>query len=428
MPPDPPTAPADLEAILGPHADGRLARRRRRRIATGTALVLALAVAWLFGGEDPTGDIRWTTEAATTGPLVVTVSATGTIQPTNQVEVGSELSGILASVLVDDNDRVTRGQVLARLDTTKLEAEALQSSAELDLARAMLAEREATVEEARAALGRLEAVRESTGGRLPSRQDLDTARATLARARASVANAQAQIAVANAKLDFARTNLARAEILSPIDGLVLARSVEPGQTIAASFQAPNLFTIAEDLSQMELEVDVDEADVGQVREGQKAEFGVDAYPERRFPARILQLRYAPETIDGVVTYKAVLEVDNADLALRPGMTATADIVTATVENALLVPNAALRFVPPEPEERDERTLVQKLVPFSRRGARPQPRGAPEGNQRTVYVLRDGAPVAIDVRVGASDGRRTEIRSGELADGDAVIVDSHAAGR
>lgn len=418
-----PSRQADLAELLGPDGDGSAARRRRRLLAAGAiGLVLVLAV-W-FGRSGDSGDaVTYTTEPVTSGRLVVTVTATGTIQPTNQVEVGSELSGILATVEVDFNDLVTRGQVMARLDTAKLKAEAEQSAAELELARATLAERKATVVEAEAALARLEAVKASTGGRLPSRQDLDSGRAALARARASTANAEAQITVAQAKLDFANTNLQRAVIVSPIDGIVLARSVEPGQTIAASFQAPTLFTIAENLTQMELEVDVDEADVGEVREGQEATFGVDAWPERRFPARIRQLRFAPETIDGVVTYKAVLQVDNAELALRPGMTATADIITSTVDEAMLLPNAALRFVPPQPKARDERSLVQKLVPFSRRGARPQPEAPRTGNRRTVYRLVDGRPEAVEVTIGASDGRNTQVLGGDLAAGSEVIVDS-----
>jgi HlyD family secretion protein len=227
--------------------------------------------------------------------------------------------------------------------------------------------------------------------------------------------------LAQAKLDFDQTNLAKAEIRSPINGIVLSRNVEAGQTIAASLQTPVLFTLAEDLTQMELEVDVDEADVGQVHESQKATFTVDAYADREFPARITQLRYASETVEGVVSYKAVLEVANPDLALRPGMTATAEIIVAEVDNALLVPNAALRFVPPQ-KETDERGILEKLVPFGpQRAARVKEKGSTE-LRRTLYVLVDGKASQVEIQVGATDGQHTQVTGGDLSAGAAVIVD------
>jgi HlyD family secretion protein len=391
-------------------------------------VLIALLVLWhTFAGGD--GDeTRYRTATVTRGPLVVTVNATGTLQPTNQVDVGSELSGILETVEVDYNERVTKGQVLARLDTSKLSAEALQSKALLDVAEAALVEKKASVVEADAELRRLNALHKASGGRVPSPQELDAASATLARAKASVASSTAQIDQARAKLDFDSTNLEKAEIRSPIDGVVLTRDVEPGQTIASSFQAPKLFQLAEDLAQMELEVDVDEADVGQVKEGQQATFTVDSYPSRTFPARITQLRYAPETVSGVVTYKAVLQVANSDLALRPGMTATADIVVATVDDAVLVPNEALRFVPPA-GKREERGLLERLIPMGRRYSRPPPPSGPGRGEakRTVYRLDGNEPVAVEIQVGLTDGRLTQVTGGDLAAGTELIVDV-AAGK
>ncbi len=416
-----PMPPGDVATLVESELHERSVSRRRRAIAGAVALLFVVAVWWLRSGDDD-GSAAYRTRTVTSNRLVVTVNATGTLQPTNQVDVGSELSGIMESVAVDFNDRVTKGQVLARLDTVKLTAEVLQSKAELGAAEASLAERRASVVEAEAQMKRMSAVRETSGGRVPSQQDFDTAKATLSRAQAQVASAQAQIDLARAKLDFDSTNLAKAEIRSPIDGVVLTRDVEPGQTIAASLQAPKLFQLAEDLAQMDLEVDVDEADVGQVRQGQEATFSVDAYPERRFPARITQLRFASETVNGVVTYKAVLQVANADLALRPGMTATADIVVATVEKALLVPNEALRYEPPH-EERDGRGLLQRLLPFSRRFSSATPPVAPAGNKRTVYRLDDGRPVGTDILIGLTDGRSTEVVGGALEEGTEVIVDN-----
>jgi HlyD family secretion protein len=251
---------------------------------------------------------------------------------------------------------------------------------------------------------------------------MDAAEATAARARAARENANAQIALAQAKLDFDRTNLAKAEIRAPINGVVLSRNVEAGQTIAASLQTPVLFTLAEDLTQMELEVDVDEADVGHVREGQSATFNVDAYADREFPARITQLRFASERVEGVVSYKAVLEVANPDLALRPGMTATANIVVDEVDDALLIPNAALRFVPPK-KQTDERGLLQKLVPFGPRRTARRPDGRAAEARRTVYRLVEDKPEQIEIEVGATDGRRTQVTSGDVTAGTALIVDT-----
>ncbi|HYB99809.1 MAG TPA: efflux RND transporter periplasmic adaptor subunit [Candidatus Limnocylindrales bacterium] len=412
---------SDVEELLAAE-DALVAARRRRLALIGGAAAIAAMLWWAMGPDDDSQRVQYRTEAVARGPLVVTVSATGALQPTNQVEIGSELSGVIDTVHVDYNDRITKGQVLARLDLSKLQAEALQSQAELDVAKAGLQEKKATLAEAEAALSRLVAVRKASGGRVPSRQEMDNAEAAVARGRAAVANAQAQIELAQAKVDFDRTNLAKAEIRSPIDGVVLSREVEPGQTIAASFQAPKLFTLAESLEQMELEVDVDEADVGQVREGQDATFTVDAYPDRRFPARITQLRYASETVNNVVSYKAVLEVRNEDLALRPGMTATAEIVVATLEQATLAPNAALRFVPPRTRE-DDRSLLQKIVPFSRRRGGPQRSEEPKGRTRTVYRLEDGEPVAVTITTGLTDGRMTEVVEGELREGEDLIVDA-----
>jgi HlyD family secretion protein len=402
-----------------------VARRRRRLGFAGAAIVLLFAAwSWLGPGDDDAGT-AFRTAAVARDRLVVTVNATGTLQPTNEVEVGSELSGIIETVFVDYNDRVTHGQVMARLDTRKFAADELQSKARLVAAEALLQERRATAVEAEAAMRRMDSVRRASNGRVPSRQDYDAASATAARARALVASAEAEIQVARARLDFDSTNLEKAEIRSPIDGVVLSREVDPGQTIAASLQAPKLFTLAEDLAQMELEVDVDEADVGQVREGQDATFTVDAYPDRSFPARITQLRFASETVNGVVSYKAVLQVANADLALRPGMTATADIVVATIEDAVLVPNEALRFVPPV-EKVDKRGLLQKLMPFGRRLSEPVPGPGRSGNKRTVHRLQEGKPMAAEIQVGLTDGRRTEVTAG-LDAGSEVVVDAVVEG-
>jgi len=394
------------------------------------AVLIALgALAYVFlreGGKTQTP--RYQTEEVTRGNLVVTVSATGNLQPTNQVDVGCEISGTIEAVLVDDNDRVKKGQVLARLDTSRLEDQVVKSRAALAAAEAQVLQVQATIEEARANLSRLRQVAELSGGKVPSKTELDTAEANWKRAEANGTNARAAVGQARATLKSDETNLSKAIIRSPIDGVVLKRNVEPGQTVAASLQAPVLFTLAENLSQMELQVDVDEADVGQVREGQAATFGVDAYPDRKYLARITRVRYGSQTKENVVSYLAVLTVNNADLSLRPGMTATAEITTAKRENVLQAPNAALRFTPPvpsQPEKKNSGGLVGSLMP--RPPASTSSKSAngsyAKGDAHRVYILKDGSPVAVPVTVGVTNGRATEVTSDALKEGDPVITES-----
>ncbi len=395
------------------------------------AVVLALAgggFAWFRSGSAVDAAPQYQTEPLDQGNLRVTVSATGKLAPVNQVDVGSELSGTIETVLVDDNDRIKKGQVLARLDMTKLQNQIAKSKAALASAEAKVLQTVATVKEARANLGRLRQVAKLSGGKVPAPTELETAEATVERASADEASARAAVEEARATLRTNETDLTKASIRSPIDGVVLQRKVEPGQTVAASLQAPVLFTLAENLAQMELQVDVDEADVGQVREGQSAAFTVDAYPNRRYPARIGLVRFGAETVNNVVTYKTILKVDNDDLSLRPGMTATAEIVTTERENVLLVPNAALRFTPPPPPEAQSSGgggLVASLLPRPPRGLAPRRQAGSakggKGTARRIWVLRDGQPVAVPVTVGSSDGRMTEVTGDELTPGLPVII-------
>lgn len=405
--------------VLGVPASAGWLQRRGVWVAGALLLVLALFLALWGDGER----VSYTTETARRGPLIVTVTATGALEPTNQVDVGSELSGTIRSVEVDFNSRVERDQVLARLDTTRLEAQVLQSSAALAAARARVMEADATGAEVSSQLARLTHVRQLSGGKVPSQTEYATAAAAVERARAASESARAAVSQAQATLDAQRTDLSKAEIRSPIDGIVLSRSVEPGQTVAASLQAPVLFRLAEDLAKMELVVSVDEADVGQVREGQLASFGVDAWPDRSFSARVEQLRYGAQAAEGVVSYQAVLRVDNPELLLRPGMTATAEIRVSERKDALLVPNAALRFRPPEQNQSADGGLRRALLP----GPRPRRSGAPaeiaQGREQRVYVLQRAAPEERALTVGESDGMWTEVTGGALTEGDEVIVAS-----
>jgi HlyD family secretion protein len=403
--------------------------RRYVKLAAVTLLVMAMVAAVVWYSVSRNGAaIQYKTAPVSRGDLTVIVTATGTVQPVNQVDVGTEISGTIRTVDVDYNDRVKVGQVLARLDTDKLQAQVLQSQSTLASADAKLAEAQATVVESRDNLERFKRVREMSGGKVPSEREFDAAEATLKRARSIEATLQAQVSEAKWKLSIDQTNLSKAVIRSPINGVVLKRQVEPGQTVAASLQTPVLFTIAESLAQMEVQVDVDEADVAQVREGQAASFTVDAYPGRTFSAVVKQVRYGPETVQGVVTYKTLLSVDNSDLALRPGMTATADITVKRAANVMLVPSAALRFSPPVVEKttRTGESLLSRLFPRPPHASRPVDAGGGRNQQQRVYVLRSGQLSALPVSTGSTDGSMTEITGGDLTVGMQVVTDIMSA--
>ena len=418
-----PKQSADIQTILGLSAEraSPWARWRKKVLAAAAfGVLLLLAGYWYFGGGS--GAVRYVTEPATRGNLTVLVTATGSVQPTNKVDISSELSGTIRKVLVDYNSPVKAGQVLAILDTDKLTATLNSARAKLAAAQAKAAEAAVTVGEKERELARNKALASTQA---ISARDHDQAQAAYDRAVTSLASARADVDVAAADVELGETNLAKASITSPINGVVLARNVDPGQTVASSLQAPILFSIAEDLKQMELRVDVDEADVGKVKAGQSATFTVDAFPNRKFPATIREVRFASETIQGVVTYKAVLDIDNSELLLRPGMTATAEINVTEVKNALLVPNAALRYAPQTTKKKSNGGLLSQLLPGRPRFRSSTPRQLP-GQNGTVWLLENGEPTAVKVVVGVSDGKNTEIKSGDLEAGQALIVDQTAS--
>ncbi len=388
-------------------------------LAAGVAAALAVL---LFSAGNGTPQGQFLTEDAATGNLLVTISASGTLQPTRSVDVGSELSGTLEAVLANENDRVTKGQVVARLDPSKLQDTVAKSRAAVAAAEASVAQMDATVAEARANLRRQRHVAELSGGKVPSKSELESAEASYQRAVANADSAKAAVVQARATLKSDETNIAKAVIRAPINGVVLSRKVEPGQTVVATMTTPVLFTLAEDLTKMELQVKVDEADVGSVKIGQPAGFTVSAWSGRSFPATIQRVGIGSTTTDNVVTYKTVLGVANDDLALRPGMTATARIATANRENVLLVPNAALRFTPPSTTEAGQQgSYISRLLPRPPQAKKARAKAARTGTAQ-VWVLRDGQPDAVPVNVGTSNGRQTEITGGELKAGMAVITD------
>ena len=389
-------------------------------------LVLAAAGAgagyWVYG-RDSSEKVAYVTENVVRGDLNVSVTADGTLNPMRTVSLGSELSGIVRQVNVDVNDEIKTGQVLIELDTRNLEAQVLSARASVASAEAKLAESEATLNEARIRFKRLTELNKLSGGKMPSRAELDEQEATVKTAEATVASAKAAIDDAQASLKTAETDLSKADIKSPIDGVVLARSVEPGYAVAASLQAVELLSLATDLRELELRVDVDEADIGVVQPGQPAYFTVSAYPDRRFPATLKKVAYGSTETENVVTYTAYLDVANTKLLLRPGMTASATISTARKNDVLLVPNSALRFKPrvqPEAESSfrmgPPRSNAQKVA---------KDEGGHVQRQRTIYVLRNGKPEPVSVTTGLTDGSRTEIVSGQIAEGEAVVVDQQS---
>ncbi|HET9642426.1 MAG TPA: efflux RND transporter periplasmic adaptor subunit [Burkholderiaceae bacterium] len=416
-----------LEALLGSTQAPPAWRRRLPWLGIVALGVLALTFLFWQQHRGTGATTQFVTEPVVRGKLMVTVTANGTLQPIDKADIGSELSGTVARVFVDVNDRVKRGQVLAELDTDKLRDQAARSRALLSVAEARVRQADATLAESRDSRARLREVARLSGGQVPSQAELAAGEAAVARAEADLASARASVRDADAARRVDETNLRKASIRSPIDGVVLARSVDPGNAVAASLQAVTLFTLAKDLARMKLDVNIDEADVGQVRTGQQASFTVSAWPNRNYSASVTRVNYGSTTKDNVVTYIAELVVNNDDLSLRPGMTATAVIASDVRTDVMLVPNAALRFTPTASNAATKgRSLASRLMP------RPPPSpprhaGTVAGGARQVWVLREGQPVALPVVPGATDGRITEVSSDALKPGMAVIVEQSNGG-
>jgi len=417
-----PDGRADIEAApsaeeaLGLGSMGKRGKRRRGWSYALAAAALAAAGLFYWQSGSSTPEVTYVTTPARLGDITVQVSATGTLQPLIQVDISSELSGVVRSVAVVENQRVTKGEVLAELDTTRLSAQIERAEASVKSAEAKVLESKTTLTETKQAFTRAEQLLKRG---MTSEQALDTATAARDRADANVAMAEANLAIAQAELKQQQADLVKSKIYAPIDGIVLTRSVNPGQTVASSMQAPVLFVLAANLENMELKAAIDEADIGGVKTGQTARFTVDAFPERTFNADIRDVSFASATTEGVVTYNARLDVDNSELLLRPGMTATVTVVTREAKDVLTVPAAAFRFSPPATETRSF-SLRDLFMPRMRmgRGGSQRQSGAEPG-MRTLYVLKDGAPEAVQVKVGATDGENVEIVSG-LSEGDQVI--------
>lgn len=427
----------DVKKVL--EVDGRGRRRKRViKIAVAAAAVAGIAVfvASRIAGDGDAGP-TYTTEALARGDLKVVITATGTIQARDTVEVGAEVTGRVVELHADFNDKVEAGQVIARIDPTQsrqdvTQAEARLLSAQASMAKAKLAESEATNK-----LARGEALAKDG---LVSAQELETLRTTAATARVSTKAARASLAEVQASVDNARTRLEKTTIRSPIAGIVLNRKVEKGQTVTAGFSTPVLFQLASDLSEMKLTAAVDEADVGRIEVGQEATFTVDAFPSRTFTSKVLSVRNVATTTQNVVTYEVILSAPNPDQKLRPGMTATTTIVTASVKDGLLVTNAALRFQPQKPAAPDAKAAEAKksggvgIPGFSpprgmRTSGRSSPAAAPRAaptavsDRGTIWTLENGEPRPHRVRKGETDGEKTEVLDSDLEPGALVITGS-----
>lgn len=414
-----------IEKALGLDNKGR-ARRRRKGwlwLVLALALVAGGYVAYSFV-TTPSERVVYTTQPAEIGDLTVEVSATGTLQPLVQVDISSELSGVVRSVAVVENQQVKKGDVLAALDTTRLSAQIERAEASAKAAAAKVEDARTTLSQNAQALVRAQ---ELAKRGMTTTQALEAATAERDRAQSALDMAEANLAIAEADLKLQQADLAKSTIYAPIDGVVLTRSVNPGQTVASSMQAPVLFVIAADLSKMELKAAVDEADIGKVAQDQNARFTVDAFPDRRFDASIRDIAYASITTDGVVTYNAWLEVANDELLLRPGMTATVSIVTREAKDVLTVPATAFRYRPTQAARSQGFSLQNLFMGRPTRGPsdRSRPASTPTDGSRTIYILKNGAPVAAKVKTGATDGDKTEIVSG-LNAGDQVITASSSA--
>ena len=416
-----------------------IARRRKRSpLRRWLFWIVALAALgagaywYLQGGQaTTTATVSYTTVDVGRADITVIVTAIGTVEPTEQVDVGSLISGTISQVAVAVNDQVTKGQTLARLDTSSLEAELARDSAMLMASKAAVEDAMATQEAAGVALSRAQKMRDKG---LVTEEELASATTAKRRADAALASAQANVHVAEANVKLSQTSIDKADIVAPIDGMVLAKTADLGQTVSASGTAVTLFTLAHDLGQMQLQVDVGEADIGRVEVGDTARFSVDAYLGQTFPAEVKAMYFAPQKVDGIVTYATILGIDNSDHRLRPGMTASADIVVEHVSGVLTVPNAAFRFAPPVQQAAAQQSSGLLGMLFS--GGTP---GTPRQRTtvtnevtadgfRNLYVMRDGAAVKLAVKTGVTDGEMTEVLEGPLTEGDKVITAQKVSSR
>ncbi len=380
--------------------------RYTRSLLAGVALVLAAAAAYAYWvRRERQGEAGYVTETLERGSVASTVTATGTVNPVTTVQVGTYVSGPIQALYVDYNSPVKQGQLVAKIDPRPFQVKVQEADANLANARAKVVKDRADLELKKLTLNRN---RELLANHLISQNDVDTAKSNYDQAVAQLVLDEAGVKQAEASLQEARINLDYTDITSPVDGVVVSRNVDVGQTVAASFQTPTLFLIAQDLTKMQVDTNVSESDIGGVRQSQTASFTVDAYPGKEFHGTVAQVRNAPITVQNVVTYDVVIAVDNSNLELKPGMTATVTITTAQRDNVLRIPLRALRFHPDRKPEAAETPTQQRQ---SARQATP-----------TLWVLQpDGTLRKVEVRTGVRSDQYAELLSGDVRDGDQLAV-------
>jgi HlyD family secretion protein len=365
----------------------RIAGDRWFRLAAVLTMTVAiLIVVYLAFFSSGNNKVEYRTELVTRGDVRETVTATGTVNPVTTVLVGTQVSGTITKIFVDFNSRVTKGQLIAQIDPAFFLTQLAQAQANTDRAQAALRDAERLMNQNKALYAR----------NLVAKNDYDAA-------LTNYDSAKAQLAQAKAALESAETNLNYTKIYSPVDGIVISRNVDVGQTVAASFQTPTLFTIAQDLTKMQIDTNVAEADIGKVKVGQDVEFTVDAYPDTTFTGTVWQKRQAPITVQNVVTYDVVVQVGNRDFKIMPGMTANVSVITSTKDGVLRIPNAALRFRPAD-------RAPEKVVGGEKKGP-------------GIWVLENGRPKRVGITLGISDGSYTEVLSGDLKEGQLLIIES-----
>jgi HlyD family secretion protein len=380
-----------------------LTKLKNWKIIIGALLVVLLAGGLFFYFKSGNNAPKFKTQTAARGDIRATVTATGTMNAVTTVLVGTQVSGTISKLYVDFNSPVKKGQILAQIDPATFQAQVDQARANMMAARANVQKAEAAVVDTKRTMERNKTL---FARNLIAKSDEDTAETNYLSAEAQLSASKAAVAQTKAALDFAETNFRYTKIISPVDGTVISRNVDVGQTVAASFQTPTLFNIAQDLTRMQIDTSVDEADIGKIKVDQTVEFAVDAYPDITFRGKVAEVRNAPITVQNVVTYDVVVRVDNPELKLKPGMTANVSIILDEKKGVLRVPNAALRFRPPE----------------SGKAITPQ-KGSADQKGSAVWVLENDKPKRIKVTSGIGDGNYTEILSGDLKEGDAVIVES-----
>jgi HlyD family secretion protein len=400
-----------------------MTRKRLVYLVAGVAVVAAGVGLWRWRASRNKPQVQMDTAPIDRGRIVAKVTATGTLSAIVTVQVGSQVSGRVAALYADFNSQVRKGQLIAKIDPALFQATVEQARANLVAAQGNLAKARAQATDAQKQSDRAKALVER---KLIAQADYDTAVANAEAGRATVEASAGSVEQAKAALHQAQVNLAYTDIVSPTNGVVISRNVDVGQTVAASLQAPILFVIAEDLAKMQVDTSVAEADVGRLAAGMAATFTVDAYTAEVFHGKVRQIRNSPQTVQNVVTYDAVIDVDNPDLKLRPGMTANVTFVYAEKDDVLRLPNAALRFRPAaglfsQPAPAGAGRAGGTSRPTGQ--TTPRPAGAEARDRRTVWILRDGVPTAVRIRTGISDGSVTEVAEGEVQAGDVVITDA-----